>query len=120
MVWGPKGCSRLAFSREKRGLGAVPGPLPSPAGPAAPDPIFFLCQGDRGAPGELGEIGEKVRQCQSRIVPFSSIGRSWCPCSPAVLLLEPMILDATWGWALKGFGAARAVGAAQHGGRKAP
>ena len=72
MVRGPKGCSRLALSRAKRGLGA------------APDPIFLLCQGDRGAPGELGETGEKVRWCWSGTVPFGSVGRSSCPHGPVV------------------------------------
>lgn len=38
----------------------------SPKGTAAPDPVFLLYQGDRGAPGELGEMGKKVRWCQSR------------------------------------------------------
>lgn len=38
----------------------------SSKGPAASDPLLFLYQGDRGAPGELGETGEKVRWCQSR------------------------------------------------------
>lgn len=123
MVWGPKGCSHLAFSEEKRGLGAVPGPVLSPAGPA--DTIFLLCQGDRGAPGELGEMGEKVRWRQSRTMPFGSVGGSWCPCGPVVAVpggccQSPVVSDGIWGRALKGSGAACGAGAVWHGGRKAP
>lgn len=63
---GLKGHSYPAFGREERLLGSVPGPRMCPKGTAAPDPVFLLYQGDRGAPGELGEMGEKVRWCESR------------------------------------------------------
>lgn len=110
MVQGPKGCSHLAFSGEKRGLGGMLGCVPSPAGPTAPDPVFFLYQGDRGAPGELGEMGEKVRGRQSGTMPFDSISGSWCPCSPMVAVhrgccQSPVVLDGIQDWAPKGSGA---------------
>lgn len=70
MVQGPKGHSCYAFGREKRVLLQDPG---CPSKVLLPLTLFLLHQGDRGAPGELGETGEKVRWCQSRPA------LAWCP-----------------------------------------
>lgn len=73
---------------EKRGSGAVPGPVPPPVGPASPQP-HLLCQGDRGAPGELGETGEKVRW-------------GWGLPAPGIFGVPMALgwLPGVWGWDL--------------------
>lgn len=67
---GTEGTLLLCLWQGEQGLLQDPG---CPSKVLLPLTLFLLHQGDRGAPGELGETGEKVRWCQSRPA------LAWCP-----------------------------------------